>query len=147
MSNLGTHLLEGKIWNRIGFIQIDRHYRIASVVLNWGRVYNLFGRLGLGNAMGKIEETYCGKSDAAPLLWLAPIDWKQRSKIQKLWRFRVLTVTGGLIGQSWWITWVAFVHWGRRLRVQIAWFKSGRNYGSCLTSTLNISEGQGGAKI
>ena len=104
MSNLGTHLLEGKIWNRICFIQIDRHYRIASVVLNWGRVYNLFGRLRLGNAMGKIEETYCGKSDAAPLLWLAPIDWKQRSKIQKLWRFRVSD-----FNSDWWIDWPVMV--------------------------------------
>ena len=58
--------------------------------------------------------------------------------------FPIFTVTVGLANQSWWITWLAFLCWGQQLyRVQITRFKSGRNDGSCLTSTLNtITEGQ-----
>ena len=89
---------------------------------------------------GSVPKTDCEKSDAAPLFWLAPIDWKQwcKNKIKDVQGFGILTVTGGLANQSWWITWLAFL-W----RVKIAWFEAGRNDGSCLTSTLKTtSEGQ-----
>ena len=50
------------------------------------------------------SETDCGKCDAAPLFWLARIDWKQWSKREELWRPRFSD-----FNSDWWVGWSVMV--------------------------------------
>ena len=119
VSNLVTHLLEAKIWNRICVIEIDRQYQVASVVLDWGSGQFFWKYLQWTmRPMRKIVP----RQIVGNLMLHRCSDWHgliessgAREKNFDVLGFRILTVTGGLADQSWWIAWVAFVsavvHW------------------------------------